>query len=319
MAHLHRCVGRVRRASLALLLLLLFVSLAGCGRAPSEDIGSRSEALSVKAGGVLGFEDPALWRVSAGQKSSSTVHSEGTASLELQKIAWVEVVSPPLATSDVGNPAEITFDLMLPAAQPNPWWFGAAQLYLESPSHNLYTAYVGQNELTGRPTQQFFALSFAVPTWIQQQLAGGATDLTMKIALNVPEGTAPYRLDRLVLRGAGNGGAAGLAGRWGATLPSDLEQPIQVVLQLGTDGKYRITANSGDVALSDADGTWSADAETLRLSPKHCSVLDADAQTMLATTEDCAEESSPYRIEGGTLKVKNADPSTPGELEYRPL
>jgi hypothetical protein len=317
MGDLYRCLGWPCRSSMC--LLLLFFGLGGCGRGTSEATGSQSAALTEKAGRVLGFEDPALWAVSAGKKSGSASHSEGAASLELREITWVEVVSSPLATADVGIPAQIGFDLMLPALQPNPWWFGSAQLYLESPSRNLYNAFVGQNELTGRPTEQFLPLSFAVPEWIQQRLAAGATDLRLKIALNVPQGTAPYRLDRLVLRSAGNGGAAGLAGRWGTSVPSDLEQPIQVVLLLRADGTYQVTASSGDVQLTEAVGAWSADAQTLRLSPKHCFMLDVDAQRMLATTEDCAEESSPYRIEGGTLKINSADPAAPGELEYHPL
>lgn len=310
-----RRLGGMKVAALALLSLTL-CSCQGADAPAAEKVGTLDAALSANAARVLGFEDPSSWSVSAGTKARSLDHSEGEASLEVSEISWVEIVSTPLSTADVGNPAHIGFDLKLPATQPNPYWFGAAQLYLESPSRNLFNAFIAQRELTGLPTERFISLVFEVPQWVRSALSSGASDLKLKIALNVPSGPGKYRLDNLVIKPEGDPSTR-LSGTWRASVASDLEQPVIVTLQLRANSSYLISARSGDVALSEADGTWVATASTLRLKPDHCAVLDVDAGRLLASTEDCEEEESSYRIEGSSLKVTSGDGTTSTETVYQ--
>jgi hypothetical protein len=311
-------LGTRHEGRLGSVLALLGMSLCSCQGADApavESVGVQSAALSANAAKVLGFEEPALWSVSAGTKARSLDHSQGTASLELSNISWVEISSTPLSTADVGNPVEVSFDLKLPASQPNPYWFGAAQLYLESPSRNLYNAFIGQAELTGLPTEKFATLAFTVPQAVRNSLAPGASDLKLKIALNVPSGPGKYRLDNLAVKPASDPSTS-LSGTWTASVASDWEQPVIVTLQLRANSSYLVSARSGDVVLSEADGTWVATSSTLRLKPAHCAVLDIDAGKLLASNEDCEEEQNPYRIEGGRLKVVSGEATATTETEY---
>ena len=310
-----RGLGRVKVTALALFGMTL-CSCQGVDPPATEKVGTLGAALSANAARVLGFEDPSFWSLSAGKKARSLDHSEGEASLEVSEISWAEIVSTPLSTADIGNPAHISVDLKLPATQPNPYWFGAAQLYLESPSRNLFNAFVAQRELTGLPTERFVSLVFEVPQWIRNALSSGASDLKLKIALNVPSGSGKYRLDNLVVKSAADPSTR-LSGTWTTSIASDFEQPVIVTLQLRANSSYLISARSGDVALSEADGTWVATASTLKLRPEHCAVLDVDAGRLLASTEDCEEEESSYRIEGSSLTVTSGDGTTSTETVYQ--
>jgi hypothetical protein len=87
----------------------------------------------------------------------------------------------------------------LPVEQPNPSWFGAAQLYVSAPSLGINNAYLGQHELTGLETGRFHELSYTLPAAIRSSLNGTTySDLRFTIALNVPSGgTGVYYVDNL--------------------------------------------------------------------------------------------------------------------------
>src|SRR5262249_34328865 len=91
---------------------------------------------------VLGFEDARAW---SGPGIIGTVASpsdQGSAALAVAPSSYSLYQSVPFA--ETGIPRVVAFDLYQPTTQPNPYWFGAVQLYLECPAHNLYNAYVGQ-------------------------------------------------------------------------------------------------------------------------------------------------------------------------------
>lgn len=157
------------------------------------DLGTIDSALSTPS--PLSFDDPSTWRGPGTLTTNTTVRTEGAASLAVTPNNYSLYESVPFEFS--GRARTILLDLQLPTTQPNPWWYGAVQLYVESPSANLYNAWIGQVELTGRPLGTFNSLSFAVPSWVADRLAGGTKDLKIRIALNVPGAPGVYLLDNL--------------------------------------------------------------------------------------------------------------------------
>jgi len=169
------------------------MAVSCAGPAEESKIGSVESELT--PGSILGFENASQWH-GPGQLSVSSARTEGDFSLATRPSNYSVYESDPFAFS--GKARQVLVDLQLPTTQPNPWWYGAVQLYLESPSANVYNAYVGQVELTGRPLGVFNTLKFDVPDWISSRIAGGGfQDLKIKIAINVPGSPGVYLLDNL--------------------------------------------------------------------------------------------------------------------------
>lgn len=173
------------------------VACSGSGPSTEESIGSQGAALVANQANVFGFEDRTQWS-SLAPLSTSTVHSEGSASLAVKAKGYTEVNSVALPSLS-GVTGTLALDIQLPTAQSNPYWYGAVQLYISVPSKGIYNAYLGQQELTGKPLNQFLTLSFGVPSDVVTKLAaGGYTDFTVKPVLNVPsDATGTYLLDNL--------------------------------------------------------------------------------------------------------------------------
>lgn len=173
--------------------LLLFASACVAGSEPGE---TEQAGTSFTAQQVLGFEDARAW---TGPRITGVVDSpttEGSGALAVRPQNYSLYQSVPFAQS--GIPREVTFDLYQPTTQPNRYWLGAAQLYLECPTHNLYNAYVGQVDLTGKPVGEYTTLSFPVSSDVQTA-AANCPALTVKIALNVSGAPGTYYLDHLAI------------------------------------------------------------------------------------------------------------------------
>jgi hypothetical protein len=147
---------------------------------------------------VLGFEAPIDWTAEGGQiVGSNATRTQGNASLEVSAPGYTVVRSRLIGPLGTVSPT-ISFDLRVPSPQPNPSWFGAAQVFVSIPSLNMNNAYVGQRELTGLPLGQFVTLGYTVPSDILAKLRGTYFDLTVSIVLNVPAGvTGTYLIDNL--------------------------------------------------------------------------------------------------------------------------
>ena len=72
-------------------------------------------------------------------------------------------LTTPLSTST----ARLFLDVFIPGNQPNPSWLGAVQVFASCPSVALNNEYVGQVELTGKPTNAFSTLTFTVPATVR--------------------------------------------------------------------------------------------------------------------------------------------------------
>jgi RHS repeat-associated protein len=186
------------RIKLALLVLAAFVcSVASCSDPPreSESVGSSTAALTSNER-ILGFESVSDWSATTGTLAASTRVVEGAQSLAVSGIGYTQLTSAQLSSLGTVDPS-LTVDLLLPLAQPNPHWYGDLQIYVDLPSQNLYSAYVGQKSLTGLALDTFHRLSFPLPADIRAKLQASYTDLRFRIVLNVPQGTGQYLLDRL--------------------------------------------------------------------------------------------------------------------------
>ena len=182
-------------------------ALAGCGdgrgRAALE---TTAKALtSDEIGRVVSFENPTSdWSVvwsGAGTISSSNVASAGLQSLGLQGHDYVALQS--IAVSSLGAARVdnvFKYDLRLPTAQPNPSWFGGTEAFVSIPSLGVNNAPIGQAELTGRPLNEWFTISFSLPSSLRTKLVGNYNDLRFTIALNLPHSaTGTYLIDNLRL------------------------------------------------------------------------------------------------------------------------
>ena len=176
------------------LALPMTLTLAACGVTPqpdAEDFGQLEEALSNPAA-VLGFESTSYWTASSGTKASSTDTTQGTAALALSNFGYSELTSVPLATVGGTSPT-LLLDVKAPVS---PAW-GQIQIFVSIPSQNIYSAALPAATLVGAPAGAYRTLSFAIPASLQTALAQSYTDLTFKIAVNVPQGTQAYLFDNL--------------------------------------------------------------------------------------------------------------------------
>lgn len=147
---------------------------------------------------ILGFEVDEWEFVGGDSLGSSALNAtQGNFALALQPNGYSTLTSPPLP--GIG-PVDSTFsiDVFVPELQPNPFWFGAVQLFVDLPSHNLYNFYLGQVELTGLPAGDYSTLEFEVPPELQDTLNGNDyTDLRFIVVLNVASGAGVHFVDNL--------------------------------------------------------------------------------------------------------------------------
>jgi arabinan endo-1,5-alpha-L-arabinosidase len=172
----------------------------GCGAADetSPDIDSLSNALvTTSADQVLGFEAAELWQ-GPGALATNPIHTQGHSSLAVRPNGYSLYRSQQFAFK--GRAKQLVLDLQLPTTQPNRYWLGALQVYFEAPANELFNAYVGQVELTGKPLGAFTSVQLDVPDTIAAVLAEGVAELQIKLALNVPGAPGTYLLDNLRIR-----------------------------------------------------------------------------------------------------------------------
>ncbi len=146
----------------------------------------------------FGFEDAGLWfSTQAGLSTIASPRTEGCFALGVTGSGYMVIESSPFPSSDAGHVSKLSVDLFIPANQPNRFWLGALQSYLECPSANVFNAYIGQVELTGRPTGRFSTLTYNLPQNVRNTLGGNWNDCSVKFALNVNQTGQMWVLDRM--------------------------------------------------------------------------------------------------------------------------
>src|SRR5664280_8775 len=182
------------------------VALAlGCATT-GQDEGALGEVQSAVVGpssDVLGFETLGSWSTTTAgaQLALSTTHTQGSFSLAVHPASsngYTPLVSASMSTLSRVSP-QMSFDIMLPSQQPNPYWFGTLQIFMNCPSRGIYNAFLQQVELTGKPVNTWTPVTFAVTNdEISKLLTTGYSDLTFTVVLNVPTPDAgTYLIDNL--------------------------------------------------------------------------------------------------------------------------
>jgi hypothetical protein len=169
-------------------LVCALLALTACGAQSGDSsdgsaFGEQAFALTT-AESVLGFESTQVWSVSSGTLVATSVRSQGSAALSVTPNGFAQLTSVPLSTL-TGATSTLSLDV-----QPSvPLGWGQVQLFISAPSRGLYSAFAGQGSLAGRPASAFSRIDFALPSDVQQALAGAYSDLTLTIGVSVAEGS----------------------------------------------------------------------------------------------------------------------------------
>ncbi|MGC4087869.1 MAG: hypothetical protein QM756_08230 [Polyangiaceae bacterium] len=146
---------------------------------------------------VFGFENVSLWTASAGTKVSSTDKSQGSASLGLSNFTYAELTSATLGTL-TGTSSTLLLDVK-PLSVPA---WGQVQLFFSIPSRGVYNASTNAVTVASLPNSAFSTLSFTLPSNVVTALGQTYSDLTIKIATNIPQSSQNFLFDNLRFQGS---------------------------------------------------------------------------------------------------------------------
>jgi hypothetical protein len=178
-----------------------------------QPVEEATSAIMLSPAAVLGFESTAGWRASSGRATASPTRTQGAAAYALTApVNYTTITSQRLAAtspgfsflSDAGS--KVAVDVLLPTQQPNPYYYGALQLFVSCPSRSVYNQYLGQVELTGSPLGVYRTLKFNLTDFVRNSLRGASyTDLTFTFALNSPANAlGTYLLDNVRIKSPAN-------------------------------------------------------------------------------------------------------------------
>lgn len=170
-----------------------------------EKIGSASFALtSSQLSDLLGFEDRSLWSSTSTNLVLRQMDTavQGRYSMGIREQGFHFINSVPLTGFPLQNNV-VNLSVRLPENQPNSYWYGDIQMYVNAPSVGLYEQYVGYVGLTGLPLGQWQTITLTLPDNIYNALkAGTFNDLVIRLTANIPFGnTDTWLLDNLVFGG----------------------------------------------------------------------------------------------------------------------
>jgi hypothetical protein len=158
--------------------------------------------------GVLSLDSADGWTIvsGTGTLTTSSVHTEGSGAIRVAGGGYIETRSPPVSTDEVAaqtggaTPARIGLEVFIPTNQPNPYWVGLIQFYVEIPSVGYGHNYIGQVQLTGLPRGRFVHIETSIPAAQRTLLAGSHSDVRLYIAVNTPTNAPPVIVDHLQFR-----------------------------------------------------------------------------------------------------------------------
>lgn len=133
---------------------------------------------------LFGFEAVASWSSSAPLSLDAARKTQGLYGLRVGGSGFRTVTSAPFRTPPAAFSSTLRLDFFLPPNQPNAFWFGAVQMHASCPSANVVNSYLGQVELTGKPTNVFSTLAFPLTSQVSTMLSQPHTDCTLSISVN---------------------------------------------------------------------------------------------------------------------------------------
>ena len=153
---------------------------------------------------MLGFEDPTEWTLDPGDNGTTAIvglnsnRTQGASSLEVAAQNYARFNSAPVSSIGSVGPL-VLLDVLLPTSQPNPSWYGDADMFVNSPTLGLFNVYLSDVPLTGLALGTWQTLAFQLPASAAAAIANGVySDLTFSVVLNVPfNETGHYLLDNI--------------------------------------------------------------------------------------------------------------------------
>jgi hypothetical protein len=289
----------VCHCALAALLAAAALGSAGCKNETSDEHIARSTKAVTGSivERVLGFENAVGdWKIvdgGQGTLTNATDHTQGEQSLAVTARGYVPIRSATLTSlGTIGD--TVQYDIQLPLAQPNPYWFGDTQLFVDIPSMGINNYYVGLVPLTGLPLGDWTTVTFATPTDLQTGLSGTYNDLTFKLVLNVPNNaTGTYRVDNL--RTGYSGQQVAVTAQLGCGIPAtDAKQNFQPATPFVLPSTIPVTG--GSAGTGTATLTIARDSTCTSSCTFTCYYKGASSQSHPVTRNDILLGSSYYFV-----------------------
>jgi hypothetical protein len=147
---------------------------------------------------LFGFEDAVSWSSSQATLSSvSSPVTQGCNALGINGQGYMTINGDSFQSSGLALGPALSVDLFIPKNQPNLSYLGALQMYLTCPSGNVFNAYIGQDELTGKPLNAYSTFRYPLPSSIAATLQRGLSDCFFSLALNANQTGQTWILDNL--------------------------------------------------------------------------------------------------------------------------
>lgn len=167
------------------------------GREPSPAAYPLPPALTQAA--VFSLEQVWVWETTAGGLAlSPSLKTEGQAGLRPDGSGYFKVSHLRMKTTAIsGETGRMRVDFHLPPDQPNPYWMGSIQLFVDCPSAGLNSVYASQVDLTGLPQGAFSALEFNLPEAAVNALQEDHNDFQFQWVININQTSVKPVLDNM--------------------------------------------------------------------------------------------------------------------------
>jgi hypothetical protein len=153
---------------------------------------------------MMRMDGPAeqFWYPSNGEVfDDETTKTEGEASMVVGASGYVQLDSLSFATWHLPfSGSEVSLDVYVPPAQPNPYWTGFVQLFVNVPSAQINNVFIGHVELTPLGTG-WSTISFSLPQAIQTALTEQHSDVRFSVVTNTPYDAPSLLLDNMQFGG----------------------------------------------------------------------------------------------------------------------
>lgn len=165
--------------------------------------GGEPAPAGVVSNPVLGFESadawgPISWENNPIIKVLSTDSKEGSSSLAITADGYRTLISGPVDQSVIGGTGAIRWWMKVSSSQPNPWWMGQVQIYLECPSRGFWNQTVGVVDLLSVAKDQWVEQSLTLPTQLANAIRGATfSDLRVILTVNTVPGAGALQFDDL--------------------------------------------------------------------------------------------------------------------------
>jgi predicted outer membrane repeat protein len=160
------------------------------------DIGS-FELAAISNASIFGFEPINTWTSTAPLSQDGVRTTQGSFGMAVGGSGYRLLTSAPLTTPLSPLTGALLLDVFIPGNQPNPFWLGGVQMFGSCPSAGLDNVFLGQVELTGKPTNAFSTVSFSVPANLRTALGQSRTDCFFGVAVNMNATPTTPVLDNL--------------------------------------------------------------------------------------------------------------------------